>query len=354
MHTIKKNKFLLFVLIILFLVAIQFINYNDRMYFVTKHQQNLYEGPISSIDFTRDRNDTKVAYLEKKKALYKEVLNKFDATIFQEEANINNQRMELLMVPSKQVQYFNFPILRGKSILNYTNKVALVGKNVRNKLANKERIDINGIMYKVIGTLGAKGVINGSFDASIVIPYEAYVPDEYSYTSAANNISVYGTNNNDAVIKIVQPYFKNYQEGVDVVQILNMKTKDSETLMIGMKNFLFSMFIMLFISVIMLSYFWIEEHRMEFAVRKLVGSTNLSLFWRTLKEMIVIALLAFAIGSCVHMLAIFFDLPFLNQVRLNFYPIFLIYSILFATTLAALLSLIFRRISAVECVRERM
>src|SRR5699024_1645261 len=57
----------------------------------------------------------------------------------------------------------------------------LVGKNTYYRLANKKKITLFNSSYNITHILGQRGVVNGIFDSSIVVPAKLFLKDQIDF-----------------------------------------------------------------------------------------------------------------------------------------------------------------------------
>ncbi|ELY8693427.1 ABC transporter permease [Listeria monocytogenes] len=346
MKLIKKNKFLIFVLILIYIFSVQFISLNDRMYFVSKQRDALHKQEAISVDYLTNRQLELKENIQLKQEMFQKIRGIYKTVMLTEEVDVENIQREIIFVPKQDLKELQFPVFNKRP-----GKGAWVGKNVIKELADKNSIEVNGEKIKIIGILGEKGVTNGTFDASIVLPYEdyAYLGDN----ALSGTISVF-----DSLATIpdlqeeITSFFSENIESTDINDILRMKTSDIEKIEAEMLSFLGTMFLLLGISLILLTFFWLEEHRYEYAIRKLVGATNMTLLKENMMEMFRLVSLTIGIATILHLISIYMDFPFLNQIRFIFYILIISLFCLFGCLVAITTLYYFRKVAAIDIMKE--
>ncbi|MGL5042051.1 MAG: hypothetical protein ACRC6X_02965 [Culicoidibacterales bacterium] len=191
---------------------------------------------------------------------------------------------------------------------------------------NKKGLSINTKEFSIAGIAGEKGVNYGLFDESIII-FGEMIDSEYTSRIPQNYAgSLYIMSQNTEIIN----QFQNVLSIASAAEITASlaysdyadKYLQNESAFSGfVLRQVMPLYIIVAITVGIMTYFLIEQQRYKFLVMKVVGATNREILKQIIIIICILYFLIMSITIGIQRGSVIFDLPFLAKIRNNFYGI---------------------------------
>lgn len=205
-----------------------------------------------------------------------------------------------------------YPLYSGRyfyeSELLSDDNVAMIGYNILNQTYTKEGnkyIDIYGVKYRVIGVIGR--YTSSYWNIQILVPFKALPKDLLSQENTSIQLTFPNDMlNNDKYFAKLKENLKN--EGLLSIDIQEHSTGSSfkNTFEDDKSKYLSLLFTVLLalISLITFSTFWSVELKRNFAIKRILGASNLNIIKMLSFEILVITIISTIVAFGLHVITL--------------------------------------------------
>lgn len=311
-------------IILLNIVTIIVLNNIDSQYYSVKQAENIVQTETIA-SFEVSSSDVLLSKIQQNQKDLPEV-----AFVVEYYQNIpENPLNQVYIIWNQENQEVPLPIRHVIKFEDHTKvNRAYVGNKVWNSLSseNKEKLTINTQEFSITAIAGEKGVNYGLFDQSVIIfgemidaEYTSRIPQDYSG-------SLYVMSSDLETIKQFQDVLSiestaDMTTGLDYSGYADKYSQMEASIGRRVAKEVMPLYVIVGITVGIMTFFLIERQRYKFLVMKVVGATNAIILKQIMTTDYILYVLIMSITIGIQAFSIIFDLPFLSKIRTDFYGI---------------------------------